>query len=47
MKEYIPRPADTNGVKLPEDLIPLIEDFAIRLQQAFCNFAVVKKTERI
>lgn len=28
MKDYIPKPADTAGIELPEDLKPLIEQMA-------------------
>ena len=35
MKEYIPSPADTQGVNLPEDLLPLIEEMAKNVQEVW------------
>ena len=35
MKEYIPEPADTMGVKLPEDLLPLIEVMAKNVHEVW------------
>ncbi|MDE6692607.1 MAG: Ryanodine receptor Ryr [Muribaculaceae bacterium] len=35
MKEYIPKPADTMGVKLPEELLPLIEVMARNVHEVW------------
>lgn len=35
MKEYIPSPADTQGVNLPEDLLPLIEEMAKNVHEVW------------
>lgn len=34
-KEYIPRPVDTNQVKLPEELFPLIEEMAKNVHEVW------------
>lgn len=35
MKEYIPNPADTMGLKLPEELLPLIEVMAKNVHEVW------------
>lgn len=35
MNKYIPRPADTSGIELPEDLLPLIESLAKNVHEVF------------
>lgn len=35
MKEYIPSPADTQGVELPKDLLPLIEKMAKNVHEVW------------
>lgn len=35
MKEYIPDPADTMGVKLPDELLPLIEVMAKNVHEVW------------
>ncbi len=35
MKEYIPNPADTQNVKLPKELLPLIEDMAKNVHEVW------------
>ena len=37
MKEYIPSPADTQGVNLPEDLLPLIEEMAKNVHEVWSH----------
>ena len=37
MKEYIPRPTDTTGVKLPEDLLPLVEEMARNVHEVWAR----------
>lgn len=34
-KEYIPSPADTSGITLPEDLLPLIEEMARNVHEVW------------
>lgn len=36
-KEYIPRPAETSDVKLPEELIPLIEEMAKNVHEVWAQ----------
>jgi len=35
MKEYIPNPADTQGVELPKELLPLIEEMAKNVHEVW------------
>lgn len=35
MKEYIPRPVDTEDVNLPKELMPLIEELAKNVHEVF------------
>lgn len=37
MNDYIPKPADTQGVKLPETLIPLIEKMAKNVHEVWAQ----------
>lgn len=37
MKEYIPRPADTSDVELPEELFPLIEEMARNVHEVWAK----------
>lgn len=34
-KEYIPNPAETSDVKLPEELLPLIEEMAKNVHEVW------------
>lgn len=36
-KEYIPSPVDTSNVKLPEDLLPLIEQMAENVHEVWAQ----------
>lgn len=36
-KEYIPRPADTTDVRLPEELLPLIEEMAKNVHEVWAQ----------
>lgn len=36
-KEYIPRPADTTDVRLPEELLPLIEEMAKNVHEVWAH----------
>lgn len=35
MKKYIPNPADTNSVELPQELLPLIEEMAKNVHEVW------------
>lgn len=37
MKEYIPNPADTQGVELPKELLPLIEEMAKNVHEVWAQ----------
>jgi len=37
MKEYIPNPADTRGVELPQELLPLIEEMAKNVHEVWAQ----------
>lgn len=37
VREYIPQPMDTNGVELPEELKPLIEDMAKNVHEVWAR----------
>ncbi len=37
MNEYIPNPADTNSVKLPKELLPLIEEMAKNVHEVWAQ----------
>lgn len=37
MKEYIPEPADTGDVKLPDELLPLIEEMAKNVHEVWAK----------
>lgn len=37
MKEYIPKPADTQGVALPKELLPLIEEMAKNVHEVWAQ----------
>lgn len=37
MKEYIPNPAETSEVKLPEELVPLIEEMAKNVHEVWAK----------
>lgn len=37
MKEYVPDPADTMGVKLPDELMPLIEVMAKNVHEVWAQ----------
>lgn len=37
MKEYIPKPAETAGVKLPQELLPLIEEMAKNVHEVWAQ----------
>ncbi len=37
IKEYIPRPADTTDVRLPEELLPLIEAMAKNVHEVWAQ----------
>jgi len=37
MKEYIPKPVDTRGVELPEELVPLIEEMAKNVHEVWAK----------
>ena len=34
-KNYIPSPADTSGIEIPEDIIPLIEDMSRNVHEVW------------
>ena len=36
-KKYIPNPADTSGVKLPEELLPLVEEMAKNVHEVWAQ----------
>lgn len=36
-KKYIPNPADTSGVKLPEELLPLVEEMAKSVHEVWAQ----------
>lgn len=42
MKEYIPNPAETSDVKLPEELIPLIEEMAKNVHEVWAKNRMVE-----
>lgn len=37
MNEYIPNPADTQGVELPKELMPLIEEMAKNVHEVWAK----------
>lgn len=37
MKEYIPNPADTRSVELPQELLPLIEEMAKNVHEVWAQ----------
>lgn len=37
MKEYIPNPADTRSVELPQELLPLIEEMAKNVHEMWAQ----------
>lgn len=36
-KEYTPTPADTSGIKLPDELLPLVEDMARNVHEVWAR----------
>lgn len=36
-KEYIPKPADTHSVELPEELLPLVEEMARNVHEVWAK----------
>ena len=36
-KEYIPNPADTSGVELPKELLPLVEEMARNVHEVWAK----------
>lgn len=36
-KEYIPNPADTQGVELPKELLPLVEEMAKNVHEVWAK----------
>ncbi|MDE5886402.1 MAG: Ryanodine receptor Ryr [Muribaculaceae bacterium] len=42
MKKYIPTPTDTSDVRLPEELIPLIEEMAKNVHEVWAKNRLVE-----